>query len=61
MTDFDLVVRNGQIHDGLGGQRLHQEADGYLATICSGVLTYRNGQATGALPGRLVRGSQRPS
>ena len=42
-----------------GGRRLAQRADGYEATIVSGVVTYRNGRATGALPGRLVRGQQR--
>jgi N-acyl-D-aspartate/D-glutamate deacylase len=39
-----------------GGARLMQRADGYLATIVSGAVTYRNGEATDALPGRLVRG-----
>lgn len=41
-----------------GGRRLTQKADGYEATIVSGQVTYRNGRATGALPGRLVRGAQ---
>lgn len=41
-----------------GGRRLGQKADGYRATIVSGVITYRDGQATGALPGRLVRGAK---
>ncbi|ATE63957.1 N-acyl-D-amino-acid deacylase family protein [Rhizorhabdus dicambivorans] len=41
-----------------GGRRLSQRAEGYEATIVSGVVTYRNGVATGALPGRLVRGGQ---
>jgi N-acyl-D-amino-acid deacylase len=41
-----------------GGRRLSQRADGYDATIVSGVVTYRGGQATGALPGRLVRGGR---
>jgi N-acyl-D-aspartate/D-glutamate deacylase len=41
-----------------GGKRLMQGADGYDATIVSGVPVYRHGQATGALPGRLVRGPQ---
>lgn len=41
-----------------GGRRLLQRADGYDMTIVSGVVTYRNGQSTGALPGRLVRGTQ---
>ena len=39
-----------------GGRRLTQAAEGYEATIVSGVVTARNGQPTGALPGRLVRG-----
>ena len=39
-----------------GGKRLLQEADGYVATIVSGTPTYRDGVATGSLPGRLVRG-----
>jgi len=38
-----------------GGKRMHQAADGYVATILSGELTYENGRPTGALPGRLVR------
>ena len=38
-----------------GGSRLEQRADGYLATIVNGEVTYRNGEATDALPGRLVR------
>jgi N-acyl-D-aspartate/D-glutamate deacylase len=40
------------------GRRLIQKADGYVATIVSGEVTYRHGEATGALPGRLVRGAQ---
>jgi N-acyl-D-aspartate/D-glutamate deacylase len=41
-----------------GGKRLRQLADGYVATIKSGVVTYRNGVPTGELPGRLVRGAR---
>ena len=41
-----------------GGKRLLQRASGYVATVVSGVPVYRDGQATGALPGRLVRGPQ---
>jgi N-acyl-D-aspartate/D-glutamate deacylase len=41
-----------------GGRRLLQRADGYVATIVAGEVTYRDGQPTGALPGRLVRGAQ---
>jgi N-acyl-D-aspartate/D-glutamate deacylase len=38
-----------------GGPRLLQAASGYVATIVSGQITYREGEPTGALPGRLVR------
>jgi N-acyl-D-aspartate/D-glutamate deacylase len=41
-----------------GGKRLRQLADGYAVTVKSGVVTYRDGVASGALPGRLVRGAQ---
>lgn len=41
-----------------GGRRVGQKADGYVATIVRGTVTYREGVATGALPGRLVRGAQ---
>ncbi len=39
-----------------GGKRLLQKASGYAWTIKSGVVTFREGVATGARPGRLVRG-----
>ena len=43
-------------HDLPGGAgRLVQHADGYRATIVSGVITRRDGADTGARPGRLVR------
>jgi N-acyl-D-aspartate/D-glutamate deacylase len=42
-----------------GGRRLMQRASGYVATIVSGVPVYREGEATGALPGKLVRGPQK--
>lgn len=38
-----------------GGRRLTQVATGYTATLVNGEVTYRNGNATGALPGRLIR------
>ncbi|MEQ8592904.1 MAG: amidohydrolase family protein [Parvibaculum sp.] len=41
-----------------GARRLMQEAEGYVATIVSGEVIYRDGKATGALPGKLVRGHQ---
>ena len=43
-----------------GGRRFLQGANGYVATIVSGQAIYLEGQATGHLPGRLVRGSQAP-
>jgi N-acyl-D-aspartate/D-glutamate deacylase len=42
-----------------GGKRLVQQARGYVATIVSGVVTFENGEATGALPGRLLRSAPR--
>jgi N-acyl-D-aspartate/D-glutamate deacylase len=41
-----------------GGRRLLQRTSGYKATIVAGEVTYRDGVATEALPGRLVRGAQ---
>jgi N-acyl-D-aspartate/D-glutamate deacylase len=40
------------------GRRLIQKARGYRATIVSGEVTFENGEATGALPGKLIRGRQ---
>ncbi len=39
-----------------GGRRLVQRAEGYRATIVSGVITFEDGEPTGARPGGLVRG-----
>jgi len=41
-----------------GGKRLLQRASGYAATVVAGQVTYRDGEATEALPGRLLRGAQ---
>ena len=60
VIDFDnLQVRAPEIvHDlPAGGARLQQKADGYLATVVKGQITYEHGQATDALPGRLIRGA----
>ena len=47
------------VHDlPAGGRRLMQRADGYEATIVAGEIIQRNGTATGAKPGRLVRGAK---
>jgi len=41
-----------------GGKRLLQKADGYVATIKNGAVTFRNGTWTGETPGGLIRGPQ---
>jgi N-acyl-D-amino-acid deacylase len=41
-----------------GGQRMMQDAKGYVATIVAGTVTRRDDQDTGARPGRLVRGAR---
>lgn len=41
-----------------GGRRLMQKAEGYDLTIVNGQVTYKAGEPTGILPGRLVRGRQ---
>ena len=41
-----------------GGRRLIQKTRGFDATIVAGVPVYRNGESTGALPGRAIRGAQ---
>lgn len=47
------------VHDlPAGGRRLLQTATGYRCTIKGGRVTFENGEHTGELPGRLVRGPQ---
>jgi N-acyl-D-aspartate/D-glutamate deacylase len=61
VIDFDRLALHAPTvaHDlPSGGRRLVQRADGYAATIVNGTIVYRDGNATGALPGRLVRGPQ---
>ena len=41
-----------------GGKRLMQKVTGYDATILSGHITFRGGEPTGNLSGKLVRGPQ---
>jgi N-acyl-D-amino-acid deacylase len=41
-----------------GGRRLVQTAEGYRATLKRGETIMENGERTGALPGRLLRGPQ---
>ncbi len=61
VVDFDnLRARRPEVRYDLpaGGRRLLQRADGYLHTVVAGIETYRGGEPTGELPGRLVRGPQ---
>jgi N-acyl-D-aspartate/D-glutamate deacylase len=61
VIDMDHLALSAprMVHDlPAGGKRLMQDARGYLHTIVSGTETYADGQPTGALPGRLVRGQQ---
>ncbi|HSL59827.1 MAG TPA: amidohydrolase family protein [Acidimicrobiales bacterium] len=53
------VRRPETVHDlPAGGRRLVQRAEGYLHTLVAGEETRADGERTGALPGRLVRGAQ---
>jgi N-acyl-D-aspartate/D-glutamate deacylase len=61
ILDYDrLRLRRPEIVYDLpaGGKRLIQRTEGFDATIVSGAVVYRHGAATGALPGRLVRGAR---
>ncbi len=40
-----------------GGRRLVQRAEGYEVTIKAGEVIFKNGEHSGALPGKLVRRS----
>jgi N-acyl-D-aspartate/D-glutamate deacylase len=60
LIDFEaLRVRRPEMRHDLpaGGKRLLQRADGYHTTIVRGQVTYRQGEPTDALPGRLLRGA----
>ena len=61
VIDFDELQLHEpkMVHDlPAGGRRLIQEISGYRYTIVSGVITYKDGEPTGKLPGRLIRGIQ---
>ncbi|HKR90278.1 MAG TPA: amidohydrolase family protein [Phenylobacterium sp.] len=58
VIDYDgLTLRAPEVRNDLpgGGRRLVQRADGYVLTMVAGQVTYRHGQPTQSLPGRLVR------
>jgi N-acyl-D-aspartate/D-glutamate deacylase len=60
VIDYDgLTLHAPQVAYDLpaGGRRLIQRASGYVATILAGEVTYRDGEPTRALPGRLLRGA----
>lgn len=59
VIDYEnLTLHTPQVANDLptGAKRWLQEADGYDLTMCKGEVTFRKGQPTGALPGRLLRG-----
>jgi N-acyl-D-aspartate/D-glutamate deacylase len=61
VIDYDrLHLHPPKVHYDLpvGGRRLLQDVDGYDATIVSGVVTRRHGEATGRRAGKLIRGAQ---
>ena len=61
MIDFDrLQLRPPHIVRDLpaGGRRLIQEAQGYIATVQTGAVTFENGEHSGTLPGGVIRGRQ---
>jgi N-acyl-D-aspartate/D-glutamate deacylase len=61
VIDADRVgLRQPRLQQDLpaGGSRLVQDAEGYVATFVNGTATFRDGRATGAYPGRLVRGTR---
>ena len=63
VIDFDrLALSLPEVSNDLpaGAGRLVQRARGYDATIVSGMVTFRDGEPTGARPGRLVRGGSIP-
>jgi N-acyl-D-aspartate/D-glutamate deacylase len=61
VIDHDALMlhRPEKVDDLPGGaSRLIQYADGYVATVKSGEVTFEAGDHTGALPGQLLRGSR---
>lgn len=61
IIDFDnLCLHPPEVVNDLpaGGRRLVQRASGYEVTIISGKVAFREGEPTGELNGRLVRGAQ---
>jgi N-acyl-D-aspartate/D-glutamate deacylase len=62
VIDFDrLQLHRPEMRFDLpaGGKRLVQSAEGYVATVVAGQVTYEHGEAAGPLPGRLLRAPRR--
>jgi N-acyl-D-aspartate/D-glutamate deacylase len=61
LIDYDAlaIAAPEMLHDlPAGGKRLVQRASGYRATLVAGEVVMRDGEATDARPGRLVRGAR---
>jgi N-acyl-D-aspartate/D-glutamate deacylase len=61
LIDFGelAITKPEMLHDlPADGKRLVQRASGYRVTIVAGEVVMRDGESTGALPGRLVRGAR---
>ena len=61
IIDYDnlCVFKPEMVHDlPTGSRRIIQKASGYKATIKSGIVTFKDNEATGAMPGSLIRGEQ---
>ena len=61
VINYDRVLLRAPrvVHDlPTGARRIIQPADGYVATVVTGAVTHRDGEPTGAMPGRVVRGAR---
>ena len=59
-TDALALPPPEMIHDlPAGGGRLMQRPRGIALTMCEGIVTFENGTASGALPGRLIRAGRK--
>ncbi len=61
LIDFDRLHMHApeMVYDlPAGGRRLVQRVEGYRYTVVSGEVIFENGEPTGAMPGRLIRGPQ---
>jgi N-acyl-D-aspartate/D-glutamate deacylase len=64
LVDFDNLRMHApeMVYDlPAGGRRLVQRVDGYRYTIASGEVIFQDGEASGAMPGKLIRGPQTAS